>query len=77
MQRLREISEAAKSLADDRAFKVALADLRGQWYGELMALTGGGARQDELCTRLRVLSDFNVELGNLVEAHRRAVEMGG
>jgi L-alanine-DL-glutamate epimerase-like enolase superfamily enzyme len=71
LQHLREQSEAAKSLLEDKAFQQAISQLRTRWYEQMM--TELNIRQrDELMAMSKALRGITDELASIVNDYKFA-----
>jgi hypothetical protein len=73
LPRLKELSDAAKSLKEDRAFSTAVGLLRNRWYAELMAAGSNTLLTGELCSKLRALEAIPVELELLMNDYKKSL----
>jgi hypothetical protein len=71
LHELREVSDAAKSLLEDKAFQQAISQLRTRWYEQMM--TELNIRQrDELMAMSKALRGITDELASIVNDYKFA-----
>jgi predicted NBD/HSP70 family sugar kinase len=65
---VKALANDAKDLMEDRAFVVAIAKLKNQWYGELMRVGGDPNKIVDLRARLEALEAIPQLLNNFMNS---------
>jgi hypothetical protein len=71
LQVVRELAQGAKALQDDRAFKVAVAALENQWYGEMLMAQTVEEKLDRVA-KLSALKAIPKMLDSLIASEKMA-----
>jgi hypothetical protein len=72
LMKVRELSDAAKSLLEDKAFQQAVSQLRMRWYEQMLTELNLKQR-DELMAMSKALRGITDELTSIMNAYKFAV----